>query len=316
MVETIALVLLISILGYILFKPNKKSLNKKATHPPTVEIGRLREQEQQILPSKQPIVQQVRPLSNFSASVNKTVKALQQAEQEQKQQGLKHEHTVQSSKPNQNNAWHELSQEEEVALAQAMEAAGKQAVAETLGAPHQTEFFEATNVAQEAVKKMFSGAAKATKTDVSAESTMPTASKQSKPHAPLDFLMLYFMAPRSETYPLRTIFQIMERLGLQLNAEQVFEYADAKGLRFYVASALKPGTFNVAQEGHVPGLSFIIDLRQVQQGVESFHKLLSCLDQLAEELRGDILDEQRQRLTHAKMNEYLIRIKNFQPKTA
>ena len=78
---------------------------------------------------------------------------------------------------------HELSLEEEQALNQAMIIAGKQALAEVNGAPHQAEFFQ-SNDAAEAAKKMFARQ----KIDLQNE-----AAAAAQDLSKSDFVILYFM---------------------------------------------------------------------------------------------------------------------------
>ena len=119
------------------------------------------------------------------------------------------------------------------------------------------------------------------------------------------------MAPNSQTYKASNLLKLFESLNLYLNADHVFEYVDQQGLEFYIASALKPGTFNSTTQDEIPGLSFVLDLLNVQDALDAFNKMLIFNDALSKKLKGDILDEQRQRMTTATMNEYLKRIKDF-----
>ena len=194
---------------------------------------------------------------------------------------------------------HELSVEEEQALNEAIAIAGKQALAEMTGAPHQAEFFP-NNEAHEAAKKMFARQ----KNEAGAESNAPV-SKQ-------EFLILYFMAPRSHAFENEPLFQLLRKLGLQLNDHRVFEYCEGEAVQFYVSSALKPGHFDLhSLNASVPGVSFVLDLQNVQDGQAAFNAMLMILHQVSENLRGDILDEYRQRLTQSSISAYMARIKSF-----
>ena len=310
LVEIIAALVLLLILLFILCKPSKKKPAlpvDKNSYGPTVQAVHMWEVNKNS--ASESAVRQSGH-RDIPLGISKMVKAVQE---QAHQKILKKEMPL----PNEVKApgWQELSQEEEAALAQAMEVAGKQAVAETIGAPHQAEFFEEKNVAKEAVKKMFSGEAKAIKiVDEPARKLEESKQKEVGKGACVDFLMLYYIAPRSQSYRVASLFPVFESLALHFGTQGVFEYADSDGLQFFVASALKPGTFDLHPEAETPGLSFIIDLRQVRDGSAAFNKMLSCLDQLTEKLRGDILDERRQRLTQLGMHEYLARIKSFYSK--
>jgi cell division protein ZipA len=83
---------------------------------------------------------------------------------------------------------------------------------------------------------------------------------------------------------------------------------------FYVASAVNPGTFDLNFIHHftTPGLSFILNLSAVQNPRTAFIKMLNIVSNVAEQLGGDVLDEHRQRLTQAGINEYMIQIKSVE----
>jgi FtsZ-interacting cell division protein ZipA len=192
---------------------------------------------------------------------------------------------------------HELSPEEEQALNQAMVIAGKQALAEVTGAPHQAEFFP-HNDASEAAKKMFARQKNNT--------PEPTLSKQ-------EFVLLYFMAPRSHVFDHEPLFATLNQMGLFMNSQHVFEYQENGQTQFYVSSALKPGTFDLQKiNASTPGLSFILDLKTTKNGQIAFHKMLETLHTLSQTFKGDILDEHRQRLTQNHINASLAKIKALQ----
>ncbi len=194
---------------------------------------------------------------------------------------------------------HELSAEEEQALNEAIAIAGKQALAEMTGAPHQAEFFP-NNEANEAAKKMFARQ----KNEANAQDPSPVSK--------LEFIILYFMAPRSHAFENETLFQLLRQLGLQLNDHRVFEYVEGEIVQFYVSSALKPGHFDLhSLNASVPGVCFVLDLKNVPDGQTAFNAMLRILHQVSEHLRGDILDEYRQRLTQSSISAYMARIKSF-----
>lgn len=198
----------------------------------------------------------------------------------------------------------ELSQEEEQALNEAMVRAGKEALAEYIGEPHQTEFFH-TDAAIEAAKKMF-----ARQREIEEAEELKREAKV--PISRFDFVMLYFMAPRSQVFNGGALFQLFHELGLELNDDRVFEFVDEEGLQFYVASAIKPGYFDLHNINYTtPGLSFVIDLKTVLDGKMALRKMLQCIHDVSEVLRGDTLDDHRQRLTQNTINAYMAKIKSF-----
>ncbi len=198
----------------------------------------------------------------------------------------------------------ELSPEEELALHEAMAVAGKQALAEVTGAPHQIEFFP-NDQATLAAKKMFARQKEKQPTEPA------SATKQAVP-TPVTLVMFYFMAPRSHVFEGPVLFEQFHALGLTLNEHHVFEYNDENGLQFYVASALKPGTFDLHNTHyHTPGLSVMIDLQTTVDGKAALNKLLAFIHELSSSLKGDLLDSNRQRLTQNTINAYMAKIKSY-----
>lgn len=201
----------------------------------------------------------------------------------------------------------DLTEEEERALKTAMNIAGKQALAEITGEPHQTEIFQ-NSQASDAAKKIFAGQTHKKEnadTDLGLENAGPT------PGA-FEFVMLYFMAPRSQAFEGEELFSVLRDLGLRLNDAHVFEYVEADEVQFYVSSALKPGHFDMHRLNYkLPGVSFVLDLGALTYPEKSFQTMLTCIHELSQILKGDILDEFHQRLTQANIYQYMARIRSF-----
>ena len=298
LLEVVGVSVVLLFLFYVLLKPAKK-IEEQPISPTVQKANERASASNKKKESK---------LEVPKDAVIKSVKAVQeQGRQKQLAKQQIEGSVVEPHEP----SWQELSNDEEAALAEAMQNAGKQALAEIKGAPHQVEFFEDENAARDAAKKMFSKIKGDAQEDISA---MQMPLKKALPLPPkLEFLMIYYMAPASQPYKVFNLFNIFESFNLTFNESQVFEYEDQQGLQFYIASALKPGVFDADRQGVVLGLSFVLDLQSVQDPRGAFNKMLIFIDALSKQLPGDILDEQRQRVTTVKMNEYLARIKNFHP---
>ena len=131
--------------------------------------------------------------------------------------------------------------------------------------------------------------------------------------SPLEFIMIYFMAPRSQAFVGEELFHTLRNLGLQLNDQHVFEYTDVNGLTFYVTTAMKPGHFDVHRLNYfVPGISFVLDLKTSVNPQMAFNKMLATVHDISQILKGDILDEQLKRLTQGSVHQYLSRVKASQ----
>lgn len=197
----------------------------------------------------------------------------------------------------------ELSEEEERALQEAMAVAGKQALAEVTGEPHQTEIFQSSQ-AGDAAKKIFAGQKRSGTSE-----NLPQEEKTGK-LSPAEFIMIYYMAPRSHAFEGEEVFALLRDLGLTLNDQHVFECNNEQGLQFYVSSAVKPGHFDIHRLHYrIPGIAFVLDIMSVADPEATFNDMLRCIHQFSQILRGDILDENRQRLTQSNIHQYTARIK-------
>ncbi len=200
----------------------------------------------------------------------------------------------------------DLTAEEERALQEAMSFAGKQALAEHTGKPLQTEIFENSQAA-DAAKKIFAGQINKNANESGEAESLP----EKKPGA-FDFIVLYFMPPRSQPFVGDALFSTLREQGLRLNDQHIFEYADEDGVQFYVSSIVKPGRFDIHRLNYaIPGLSYVLDLSALSEPEAAFHKMLSSLHDLSQRMKGDILDEYRQRFTQASIYQYLGRVRAF-----
>ena len=194
---------------------------------------------------------------------------------------------------------HELSEDEERALKEAMSLAGKQALAEVSGEPHQAEIFQNTH-ASDAAKKIFGRS----------KQELESQAQEAEQVSAIEFIMIYFMAPRSQAFVNAKLFDMLSQLGLVLNDQNVFEYVENAETLFFVTSAVKPGPFDTQNPNtSIPGISFVLDLKACSNPQVAFNKMLGLLDQISMLLKGDILDESRKRLTQGSIHQYLARIK-------
>jgi FtsZ-interacting cell division protein ZipA len=304
LLEVVAILVISVFLLYLLFKPaKKKAVAHAEKNMPTVQKVGSR------LAAKNVVTEPKLDVAKAREGVNRKVKAVQEEARQRSATKAPSEGHAKGQSANAATQWQDLSTDQEQALTAAMQAAGKQALAEVTGAPRQEEFFAEEGIANEAVKKMFA------KTKPADEPVIEAVPEVAKPVATagqrLDFLIIYYMAPHAQSYALTDLFKVFEGFNLYFNEDNVFEYTDQQGLQFYIASALKPGTFDLNKNEAIPGLSFILDLQKVKERRSAFNKMLIFIDALSKYLKGDILDERRQRMTIATMNEYLARIKSF-----
>ena len=205
----------------------------------------------------------------------------------------------------------EGASEADMALAEEIQKAGEQAVAMSYGEPHQAEIqFDPSTanktdqwdkVVQNSLEKRIGS----TQANVKRRTTPQRSSVE-------QFLVIFVMAPRSQSFNGQVLVNTLRREGLLLNKDQVFEATDGNQATFYVASLVKPGTFDLNDLAHYAthGINFILDLGTVSKPKRAFQQMLTVADQVAKNLSGDILDQHRQRMTHASLGEYLARVES------
>ncbi|MDF2690354.1 MAG: zipA [Gammaproteobacteria bacterium] len=187
--------------------------------------------------------------------------------------------------------------EQELAIAEAIAEAGEAALAASNGEPHQAQISfseEGISSWRQAVKESL---------------------QRRLPRSPnMGAIVLYVMAPRSTQYQGQTLVNTLKAQGLTLTDKRVFQLKENDELKFFVASAVNPGTFDLESihSFSTPGLSFILDLSAVSKPNQVFAKMLEMVSNVAEELGGDVLDQNRQRLTQAGINEYKLHIKTIE----
>lgn len=138
----------------------------------------------------------------------------------------------------------------------------------------------------------------------------PVAIETNEPQQPADqhlsFVTFAIMAEKGQSFGGYDLLQALLGVGLRHGENQIFHRYDALNkdqILFSLASIAKPGTFPVDNMGgfSTPGLIVIYQLDLEGRLVEVFEKVLQTTQQLAEELGGYVLDDQRQALTHERM---------------
>ncbi|MDQ2993622.1 MAG: cell division protein ZipA [Pseudomonadota bacterium] len=118
----------------------------------------------------------------------------------------------------------------------------------------------------------------------------------------LSFITFAIMADKGQTFGGYDLLQALLGAGLRHGENQIFHRYDTANkdqILFSLASIAKPGTFPVDNMGgfSTPGLIVIYQLDAEGRLLEIFEKVLQTTQQLAEELSGYVLDDQRQQLS-------------------
>jgi len=137
-----------------------------------------------------------------------------------------------------------------------------------------------------------------------------------KSEATPQFISLYLMAEPDRPYTGYDLLQVLLSAGLQHGDHQIFHYVDNETTEnlFSVASAVKPGTFDLDQMGGFStlGLTMIMPFNKARDNNRTLHTMMNTLEQLFEELGGQMLNESRDPLTQEDFIRWQSQIKQFE----
>lgn len=118
------------------------------------------------------------------------------------------------------------------------------------------------------------------------------------------------------------LFESMENNGLIYGAMDIFHrHADLSGtgkVLFSVANIMQPGTLkhDDPEEFTTKGISFFMTLPCFGEPEQNFKLMLKTAQQIADDLGGHVLDEQRNFITPNKIELYKKQIQQFKARTA
>jgi cell division protein ZipA len=126
------------------------------------------------------------------------------------------------------------------------------------------------------------------------------------------------MAPENCVYGGYELLQALLSAGLRYGKQRIFHrhtHKDGRGdILFHCASATEPGVFDLTKMGSFTskGLCFFFSATPSEDSMTTFDCLMEMLDQLIEDLGGQVLDDRRELLTKEKMLNYRQKIRAIQ----
>ncbi|EKD45209.1 MAG: cell division protein [uncultured bacterium] len=131
-------------------------------------------------------------------------------------------------------------------------------------------------------------------------------------------VVLYLMAPKGSEYAGYELLQALLSAGMRYGKQRIFnrhEHKDGRGdILFHCASAVAPGTFDLTKMGafSCAGLCLFFTASSVEEPLSTFDCLLETIDQLIEDIGGQVLDEKRALFTKDRMVKYRQQIRAFE----
>lgn len=132
-----------------------------------------------------------------------------------------------------------------------------------------------------------------------------------------DIIMLSIFAKPNTYFASYELLQAIASTGMQYGDMNIFHYnlttADGHKTLFSLASATKPGDFNLDKMGNFScaGLTLFMDLSAVSEPELAFSKMLGTAEELAEDLDGELYAGPRRPLTPAVLQSYREKIAHF-----
>lgn len=145
-----------------------------------------------------------------------------------------------------------------------------------------------------------------------------TNSHPTNPSAQYDinnYIVLQLMAPQQRPYQGYDLIQTLTSVGFHYGKMNIFHYyADPltkKELLFSLASAVKPGTFDLSNTGEIicPGLCLFMPIHKVKSTLTAFELMWETAQTLAQDLGGTLCDRQLQPIEdpshyHSQLHTY------------
>ena len=174
---------------------------------------------------------------------------------------------------------------------------------------------EATNTADPVRRSGFS---RDTREDAPEPPRAKKPRAQAPESAPLEVIVFHLISRRPDRFDGQAMLRLLLESGLRYGDMNIFhrhrETAGQERLEFSVANAVEPGTFDIdtMEEEQFAGITFFMKLPGPGEPLAALDRMLAVGRRMAEELDGDLKDEQRSVLTPQTMEHLRQRVQEFE----
>ncbi len=132
-----------------------------------------------------------------------------------------------------------------------------------------------------------------------------------------DYVVINLMAPEGRGFRVGDLVEGLKRAGMKQGAMSFYHKRDRKkNIMFSAANIVKPGSLDVEQYATItPGLSFFMTLPCADSATQVFESMLAIVSDIAEQLGGELKDEQRITMTAQVLEHCRTRIAEYERKT-
>ena len=148
------------------------------------------------------------------------------------------------------------------------------------------------------------------------------AAESAKERAVEEVLILNIMAPAGDYFEGNDLLRVLLSSGLRFGDMNIFHYhcgeAGEGPALFSLANIVVPGTFDMSEmeDFTTPGVSLFLALPAEVEALKAFDTLLSTARGIAEQLGGELKDENRSVFTAQTAEHYRQRVMEFQRRKA
>jgi cell division protein ZipA len=135
------------------------------------------------------------------------------------------------------------------------------------------------------------------------------AATENKPLPAL--LQLSIVAKTAAGFTGKQLLEAFKNAGLTYGSVKVFEKLDdLNQVDYAVASMANPGIFPGDNwDSYVcPGVTFFLQPREVENAAQVFEEMIATIGQLSADLKGDVVDQDQQRLTEQTLQQIEARL--------
>jgi cell division protein ZipA len=118
-------------------------------------------------------------------------------------------------------------------------------------------------------------------------------------HKPEKFVVIYVLA-LDEPFPGQGLVEILLDSGMTFGEMDIFHQLDDSAAQlFSLASAVEPGTFNMASldQFSTPGVTLFMRVHELAEPLQILDSMLSVANTIAQDLNGEVRDETRSVMT-------------------
>ena len=158
------------------------------------------------------------------------------------------------------------------------------------------------------------------KSESGAKESQPVTEKPQLEQEPEEVLVINVTAAAGDKFQGADLLQILFDCGLRYGDMQIFhryEHADGSGeLLFSLVNMVVPGTFNLDEMEHfaTPGVSLFMTLPLNANSRDAFETMAATAKALADQLGGELKDENRSVMTEQTLEHCRQRIQDFERK--